>query len=87
MKKEKKILLNENSYKIVIDRQEYIFKDECLSGRELLIRAGKIPPEKFQLNKKLRNGKIIKVNYYEWIHFTVSDFEKFITIPLDQTEG
>jgi hypothetical protein len=58
-----------------------------MTGREILILAGKTPPERFQLNLRLKGGKVVKVGYDEKVCFTTPGVEKFMTIPLDQTEG
>lgn len=74
-------------YIIMVDRQNYTVKLECLSGREILTLAGKTPVERFQLNQRLKGGKVLKVGYDQTVCFTEPGIEKFMTIPLDQTEG
>lgn len=74
-------------YRIKIDRDVYVVKEECMTGRELLILAGKNPPEKFQINQKLKGGKVVKIKLDEQVCFTTPGIEKFMTLPLDQTEG
>lgn len=74
-------------YVILVDRQRIVVDEECLTGKEILIKAGKTPPERFQLNQKLRGGKVVKINYDQKVCFTEPGIEKFMTIPLDQTEG
>lgn len=75
------------NYKIKIDREKYLVKTECLTGKELLILAGKNPPERFQLNQKLHGGVVRKVEHDENVCFTTPGIERFMTLPLDQTEG
>jgi hypothetical protein len=74
-------------YMILIDRQNYTVKQECMTGREILTLAGKAPVERFQLNVRIHGGKVEKVGYDQDICFTKPGIEKFMTIPLDQTEG
>ena len=74
-------------YIITVDRQKFKVNEECLTGRQILTLAGKIPPERFQLNLRLKGGKVVKVGYDETVCFTTPGVEKFMTIPLDQTEG
>jgi hypothetical protein len=74
-------------YRIRIDREVYVIDKECMTGRELLSLAGKNPPERFQLNQKLKGGKVVKVGLDEKVCFTTPGIEKFMTLPLDQTEG
>ena len=76
-----------HDYIITVDRQKFKVKEECMTGSQILKLAGKNPPERFQLNVRLRGGKVTKVGYDEKICFTMPGIEKFMTIPLDQTEG
>lgn len=74
-------------YRIKVDREKFVVNEECLTGREILELAGKVPPEQFQLRQKLRGGQVEKIGLEEKVDLTVPGIEKFITIPLDQTEG
>ncbi len=74
-------------YIIKVDREQYKVKQECMTGKEILILAGKNPPERFQLNQRIKGGKVIKIAYDQKVCFTDPGVEKFMTIPLDQTEG
>jgi hypothetical protein len=74
-------------YRIRIDRETYVVSEECMTGKELLILAGKNPPERFQLRQKLKGGQVVGIRYDEEVCFTKPGIERFMTIPLDQTEG
>ena len=74
-------------YKIKVDRVKYTSEKETMFGSEILQLAGKTPVQRFQLNQRLRGGKVVKIGYDEVVDFTVPGIEKFMTIPLDQTEG
>ncbi|MDB5142515.1 MAG: hypothetical protein JWQ66_1228 [Mucilaginibacter sp.] len=74
-------------YLISVDRVKYKVECECLTGREILLKAGKNPPERYQLNQRFKGGKVTKVGYEQIVCFTEPGIEKFMTIPLDQTEG
>lgn len=74
-------------YRIKVDRQKYVVNEECLTGKEILLLAGKTPPEQFQLRQKIRGGEVIKIGLDDKVDFTKPGIEKFMTIPLDQTEG
>ncbi len=74
-------------YIIMVDRQQFKVQCECMTGREILILAGKTPPERFQLNQRFKGGKVVRINYDQKVCFTEPGIEKFMTIPLDQTEG
>lgn len=75
------------AYKINVDGEKYIVKAESLSGKAILILAGKNPPERFQLNQKFKGGRVKKIAYDENVDFTTPGIERFMTLPLDQTEG
>ena len=74
-------------YAIQIDRKTYVVKSEMITGRELLLLAGKTPPERFQLNQFFRFGRVEKVELDETVDLATCGIERFATIPLDQTEG
>ncbi|MDE3234538.1 MAG: multiubiquitin domain-containing protein [Bacteroidota bacterium] len=74
-------------YIIMVDREKYKVKQECLTGREILSLAGKNPVNRFQLNQRFKGGKVVKIDYEQTVCFTEPGIEKFMTIPLDQTEG
>ncbi len=77
----------ERKYRIIIDREKFIVTKECMTGREILLLAGKTPPERFQLRQKFKGGKVVTVAYDQIVCFTEPGIEKFKTLPLDQTEG
>ncbi len=74
-------------YLIRVDKANYKVDVECLTGREILELAEKKPVERFQLNQKLHGGVVKKIEYDEKVDFTTPGIERFMTIPLDQTEG
>jgi len=73
-------------YRIRIDRERYVVQAPCLTGRELLALAGKKPAE-FQLFQKFRGGEMEQVLPDAKVDFTRRGVERFVTLPLDQTEG
>jgi len=85
--KEGKVVPPGHHYNIMVDRQNLTVKQECMTGREILALAGKFPTERFQLNQRFKGGKVMKVGYDQKVCFTEPGIEKFMTIPLDQTEG
>lgn len=74
-------------YRIRVDNQKYDTNKEELTGREILTLAGKVPVEKFQLNQKFKGGVVKKIGYDEKVDLTAKGVERFMTVPLDQTEG
>jgi hypothetical protein len=85
--KEGRPVPKDKKYRIKIDREVYVVEKECMTGRELLALGGKKPPEKYQLNMKLKGGKVDPISLDEKVCFTKPGVEKFMTLPLDQTEG
>ena len=74
-------------YRIRIDRQYYVVAAPGLTGRELLQLAGKTPPEQYMISQKLRGGQTKRIDLDERVDFTTPGVERFMTLPLDQTEG
>lgn len=76
-----------HKYLIKVDKALYKVEVECMSGREILELADKIPVERFQLNQKTHGAGVKKIDYDEKVCFSTPGIERFMTIPLDQTEG
>ena len=73
-------------YRIRIDRERYVVHQPCLDGREILGLAAK-KPEEFRLFQKLHGGEMQQVLPDTKVDFTRPGIERFVTLPLDQTEG
>ena len=58
-----------------------------MTGRELLTLAGKCPPDQWMISQKLCGGKVEEIGLDEKADFTTPGVERFMTLPLDQTEG
>jgi hypothetical protein len=74
-------------YRIKIDKDFYVVNVSEMSGRELLTLVGKVPVEKYRLYQKLHHGQSVEIGYDMVVCFTTPGIERFMTIPLDQTEG
>jgi hypothetical protein len=74
-------------YRVRIDRDRFVVPKAHPLGRELLTIAGKVPPERFSLTQKLRGGAVRPVALDETVDLTEPGVERFMTLPLDQTEG
>jgi len=75
------------AYRIRIDKQLYTVKVPAMTGRELLTLAGKIPVTSYMISQKFRGGQAKKIGLDEKADFTTPGVERFMTLPLDQTEG
>lgn len=74
-------------YRIRVDKQHYEVRTSQITGRSILELAGKTPPERFRLDQKLRGGATQKIELSDMVDLTAPGVERFITLPLDQTEG
>ncbi|HEY9229560.1 MAG TPA: multiubiquitin domain-containing protein [Gemmatimonadaceae bacterium] len=74
------------TYRIKIDKTAYKVQQQVISGREILALAGKTP-DRYRLDEKLHGGKTKKIEPNEEVDLTTPGLEKFMTLPLDQTEG
>jgi hypothetical protein len=75
------------SYKIQIDKVEYDVTNPTPTGRELLTMAGKLPPEQFAIYLKAKGNQPQRVSLDESVDLREPGVERFVTLPLDQTEG
>ena len=74
-------------YRIKIDKMYYTVDAPHMTGSQLLELAGKIPVTKYMLSQKLHGGAVHPVKLDETIDFRAPGVERFMTLPLDQTEG
>lgn len=74
-------------YRIRIDKDLYTVDVAEMTGRHLLELAGKNPPAQYAIYEKLRGGATKKIELDEKADFRAPGVERFMTLPLDQTEG
>lgn len=74
-------------FKIKIDGAMYDVSQKTMTGRELLALAGKTPIERYEISKREKGNIIKKVAYEEVVDLSDPGLEKFVTLPLDQTDG
>ena len=74
-------------YRIRIDDKHYVVDHRYMTGCELLALAGMNPPEGYRLDQKLHGGATKKIELDEKVDLAQSGVERFMTIPLDATEG
>ena len=75
------------SFKIQIDKAHFEIKNPTPTGRELLTLAGKIPPEQFAIYLKIKGGQPQRIGLEVEVDLREPGTERFVTLPLDQTEG
>ena len=74
-------------YKIRIDSEKYVVKTYEMTGRQLIELAGKHPVDQFAIFQRLRGGQTQKIELDDTVSFLTPGIERFMTLPLDQTEG
>ena len=74
-------------YRIRIDKDRYTVDVPSMTGRELLVLAAKSPPERWTISQKFHGGSTREIGAEEVVDFTEPGVERFMTLPLDQTEG
>lgn len=74
-------------YRIRIDKEHYIVAVVAMTGRQLLELARKVPPDRYEIRQKLRGGELKKIGLDEETRFDAPGVERYVTLPLDQTEG
>jgi hypothetical protein len=73
-------------FRIKIDKQKYEVNQPAMKGSEILALAGKSPTG-YRLDMKIRGGQTKKIEPTDTVDFRQPGTEKFMTLPLDQTEG
>lgn len=74
-------------FKIQIDKEMFETSEASLTGRQLLALAGKSPAEQFAIYEKVKGGQPKRIGLDQSVDLSVPGVEKFLTLPLDQTEG
>ncbi len=74
-------------FKFRIDKDTHETDKRFLSGSELLVIAGKIPPENFRIDMIIHGGRPRKIGLAEKVDLAEFGVERFVTMPLDPTEG
>lgn len=74
-------------YRIRIDKEHHIVEVAQMTGRDLLNLAGKQPVEQWSVFQRFSAGERKKIGVDEVADFTTPGVERFVTVPLDQTDG
>ena len=75
------------TFRVQIDKPFFDVSNPVPTGRDLLILAGKLPPEQFALYLRIRGGQPRRIQLVEPVDLRAPGVERFVTLPLDQTEG
>ncbi|MDE0109244.1 MAG: multiubiquitin domain-containing protein [Bryobacterales bacterium] len=74
-------------YRIRIDRKHYIVEQPEITGRELLDLARKDAIEHFDVYRRYRDGRVLKVEVDETIDLRERGVERFVTMKKQVTDG
>ena len=74
-------------YRIRVDKKQFVVDEAHPTGRALLARAGKAPPEKWILRQIFRNGPAVPIGLDQKVDLTTPGVEKFSTMPKDIADG
>jgi hypothetical protein len=74
-------------YRIRVDRAVYIVDGSLITGRQILEVSGHLPVEHWRLDQRFRGGATKKVELNDVVDLRAKGLERFMTLPLDQTEG
>lgn len=77
----------DKKYKIQIDKREYEVANPTPTGRDLLTLASKVPVEQFGLYLRIGGRQPQRIGLDERVDLRGNGVERFVTLPLDQTEG
>jgi hypothetical protein len=75
------------TYKIQIDKQFFEVRNPTPTGQERLVLAGKVPPDQFAIYLKEKGSQPQRIPPHETVDLRKPGVERFVTLPLDQTEG
>ena len=73
-------------YRIRIDKVFKVVDVPQMTGEQILGLVGKTPAG-YRLDMKLKGGGTKKIEPKDVVDFTAPGVERFMTLPLDQTEG
>ena len=77
----------QREYKVQIDKDFFEAPVSRMTGRELLELAGKKPAEGYAIYLKIKGGQPQRIELDQKIDLSQPGVERFVTLPLDQTEG
>lgn len=74
-------------YKFQVKNRIYTVGVEEMTGREICVMAGLIPPENYILDMKMHGGLMREIKLDDVVSFVEPGIEKFTYVARDQTEG
>lgn len=74
-------------FKVKVDLEHFTFDDPHPTARQILTKAGKVPPERFILRQRIHGHPTHEIGLDEHVDLTAPGVERFVTLPRDQTDG
>lgn len=74
-------------YQIRIDKEKYVVDTSEVTKKQLLELAGKVPIDRYAIYQQFKGGQTIKIEETMIVDLCSPGVERFMTIPLDSTEG
>lgn len=75
------------NFAIQVDLVTHVVHQPTITGREILILAGKQPPERYLLRERFVHQKPRDIGLDDVVDLTAHGVERFTTLPKDQTDG
>lgn len=79
-------MTQKTKFKVRIDRETLTLNEPAITGAGLLALVGKTP-QTHRLHQKLKGGQVVPVGPHDIVNLAEPGIERFMTLPLDQTEG
>ena len=74
-------------FRIRVDRVIYVVDGPHITGRQILEISAHVPPNQWRLDQRFRGGATKKIELDQVVDLRTCAVERFMTLPLDQTEG
>lgn len=75
------------TFKVQIDKAFFDVREPTPTGRHLLTLAGKVPAEQFAIYLRIKGSQPQRIGLDDKVDLREPGVERFVTLPLDQTEG
>ena len=73
--------------KVQIDKKYFKAPNSLMTGYDVLHLAEKLPPDNYAIYLKVEGGQPERIGLDETVDLSRPGVERFVTLPLDQTEG
>lgn len=74
-------------YVVHVDKKEFETTNPTPTGKQLLKLAGKAPVEQYAIYLRVAGSQPQRIKPNEHVDLREPGIERFVTLPLDQTEG